>query len=53
MNKHMMVLIIIILIMTISEVVIRAIYCNDGNPFKSDNDNDDEDDMENNMGAMG
>lgn len=47
----MMFLIVIILMITISEAVIRVIYHNI-NKLNDDKNNED-DDMENNMGAMG
>lgn len=53
MNKNLLLLILIILGIAITEIIIRVLYYN---VFKKDNkidvDNND-DDMEDNMGAMG
>lgn len=53
MDKNLLILILIIIGMSITEIIIRVLYYN---VFKKDNkidvDNND-DDMEGNMGAMG
>ena len=56
MNKNLLILILIILGTSITEIIVRVIYYN---VFKKDDIidtkdyDDDDDDMEDNMGAMG
>lgn len=49
MDKNLLILILIILGMSITEIIVRVLYYN---VFQKDNKNND-DDMEDNMGAMG
>ena len=50
MNKNLLLLILIILGIAITEIIVRVLYYN---VFQKDNKNNEDDDMENNMGAMG
>lgn len=49
MDKNLLLLILIIIGMSITEIIVRVLYYN---VFQKDN-KDEDDDMEDNMGAMG